>query len=251
MISINTSTVVAGSRHNDSLGIGILQGITLGAAVGITTQREVEHIGTIIYGIVDTLDDGGHVTRAVALHDGDGHDKCLGICTYDTDAVVGSSRDACHMGTVTVEVAHVGRIVDEVPAMQVAHETVLVVVIAFFALSLDGIGPKVGLNVRVRHIDTGVDDGNNGTLRVDNGLIPKLIDTIGGNAPLLLVERVLVGGEYHAWLLWIRGFRVIRANRGFCQIYLIVRLGKFHLGQRTEPLNQLPGGDSLRLFHLY
>ena len=203
------------------MGISLSQGLFLGNGVGISSETHADDISTIGHGIVDALDDGGHVARSVALHHGDGHDEGVGVGTGDADAVVAHrSCNAGAVGAVSVPVAQASGLVHKVVAVQVVGITVAVVVHLLFALALVCIGPDVVHQVRVRDVHTRVEDGDDGALAADNRLLPQLRHTDGRQSPLHAVE-------------------------GFAGIFValrqgvnhIVGFGQFHLAQRFQVLH--------------
>ena len=117
------------------------------------------------YGIVNTLDDGGYVTRTVALHHGDRHDPCIRVhtCSTDTIATYGSS-DSCTVGAMTVVVADAWTVVHEVPTVDVILESVGIVISAFCTFILKLVCPDIGCKVWVCDVNTSIEDGDDRTL---------------------------------------------------------------------------------------
>ena len=70
-------------------------------------DTHADDIGTIGCCIVDTLNNGSHIARTVALHNSYWHNKCIGVSTGDTYLVIvyGCSNTGT-VGTVTIPVAN-------------------------------------------------------------------------------------------------------------------------------------------------
>ena len=51
-------------------------------------KAHAQHIGTVVFSIVNTLNNGSHIARTIALQYGHGHDVSHGIGTRHTNSVV-------------------------------------------------------------------------------------------------------------------------------------------------------------------
>ena len=76
------------------------------------------------------------------------------------------------MGTMHIVVADVARIVDEVPTMNIAFETIVIVVEAGFAFSLSSVRPEIILQVGMRQVDTCINNSYHRTFGIDDILVP-------------------------------------------------------------------------------
>lgn len=128
-----------------------------------------------------------------------------------------SRRYAGAVCAVAVVVAHEAGIVYEVPAVDVVGKSVTVVVAVFYTVGLAFVGPYVVGKVGMLYVYTGVEDGNDGALAVDDRFLPEFVELNCGNAPLLPVHR----------------FGCIVGSSGADAEY-VVWFGIFHFGQSCE-----------------
>jgi hypothetical protein len=109
-------------------------------------------------GVADAVGDRRRRGRRARVHDLHRHDPGTPGDACDPDAVVAArGDDAGEARPVPVVVGRVGVTADRVPAVDVVHVTVPVVVHAV-ARDVVRVRPQVGDEVGVRHIDPGVDD---------------------------------------------------------------------------------------------
>ena len=188
-------------------------------------------------GIFDTFDNGSNVTRSVTLHHRHRHDECLRIGTDDTNIIIGCSSDTGYVGTVHIVVTNLRRVVDEVPSMHIAYETVVVVIVTVHAIRLRQVGPDVVLQVRMRDVYTRVKNSDDGATAIDDGLVPQFLDTIAVKSPLLSqigIAAIAVGNV------------VISHN-----VNLVVWLSKLHFLKGCQSLYHFHGFPSLSGLYLY
>ena len=130
------------------------------------------------------------------------------------------------MSAMHVIVTHLTRIADKVVTMNVTLKTIIIIVETFYTICLHRIGPDISLQVRMGNINTSINNGNNGSLTIDNWLIPQCRHTIGSQAPLLIVVWVLT---------------IVIGKMSLHGIHLIVRLSKLHLFQLLQARHQFLG----------
>src|SRR5690606_3039345 len=134
----------------------------------------------------------------------------------DADAVITDGSDDAGAVRAVTRILRAGRIVwifiviQEVPAMDVVHEAVTVVVDAV-ARDFAGVLPDIGLQVRVPVVDTGIDAGDGDRAATDTK-VPRFRGAHFGQGPLL-AELGVVG----------RGKRVDRRIRDH-----VGHVGAFH-----------------------
>ena len=168
--------MVAGRRHHQrTVTARIGDGVLDDAAVAETTQREVEHLGAVVYRPADAVGDVRRVAGASGVQHLDGHQRRLEGDASDALGVVGGLGDGSrHVRAVAVVVVGVLGVMDEVVARCEAH------------------------TLEVRHPDEGafrlvghacVEDGDDDALAVR--YLPGLRHADELQVPLLGVQRVV------------------------------------------------------------
>ena len=103
----------------------------------------------MLHSIIDTLQNSCSITLSILIHHFDRHDKGLRISPNNTSLIIAGCGNAGYMSTVHVVIYYLSRIVYEI-------------------ISLDA----VVLQVWVSRVYTCVNDGDDWSLRVDDGFIP-------------------------------------------------------------------------------
>ena len=157
-------------------------------------------------GVVERGDGPAGVADAVVVLEPQRHDGDLPVDPRDAQPVVADGADdARHVSAVAVAVLDVVVVLDEVPAVDVVYEAVVVVVDAV-AGNFAGVGPDVGCQIRVRKVDSGVDHADHDAPR-SGGDIPGLRRMDVGADHAVAVD----GGVVEAPLR--REARIIRERR--------------------------------------
>ena len=135
------------------------------------------------------------------------------------------------MGTVTVIIAHAGRLVDKIPTVLVIDISIPIIIIVFITLCFISVTPDVVGKIGVCCVDTGVEYGNYRALGVYLLLLPKMVEVDGLNVPLLPVKG-----------FFTVDLRVVTrgVTGGCCKgINNVVRLGILYLGERGKGFDSL------------
>ena len=171
------------------------------------SKAHADDVSTVVGGIDNTFTDIGNAAHASVAQHLHGHDKRLWVSAHDADAVVGGSSDAGAVGAVHVAVGHVVVAINEVPAVEVIDVAVVVIVVGRFALSLLRVAPDVVHKIGMGDVDTRIENGDDGTLRVDNGLVPQHVNVLLRDAILADVEwvarRIRADGCGLSLFVWI------------------------------------------------
>ena len=202
-------TAVAGrADHEHPRVAGGAHGV-LEVRPGVGARQCQQHdVRAVRDGVADAVGDRRRRGRRARIHHLDRHDPGTPRDARDPDPVVAAgSDDPGEARPVTVVVARVGVAGDHVPAVDVVHVTVPVVVDAV-ARHLVRVRPQVGDEIPVRHVDPGVDDRDRD--RRATGEAPRARrahDAVVRQLPLLGEARVVGDARRGPGRLCRRGHR--------------------------------------------
>ena len=161
------AVVAGGGDDHHVLAGGVIHGVLERVAGAGPAQRQVDHGGAVVDGVLDAPGDVEIVGRTYGIQHLDGHDAALPGGAHHAQAVVaGGAGDTGHQRAVAHVVVGRGVVVDEVPAPAVVGVAVAVVVDQV-AAHLAGVGPDPADEVGVVQLDAAVDDGQH------HGVVPR------------------------------------------------------------------------------
>ncbi len=182
----------------------------------------VDDIRPVLGGVDQGRRQTGATAAAAVVQPLDRHDLCSRGDADDADGVIADRRDrAGHVRPVAVAVERVVVVAREVPAVDVIHEAIAVVVEAV-AGDFRRMRPDIGGDVRMRRIEAGIhhrDDGARPLGRVPRR--PRLNQ--------LQRPQVVIGLAPRA------AGAVVRVIRGELDVVLVIGLGVQDVGVGLEP----------------